>query len=75
MSLCHLCLAAPATKQANGYNIQVCGRCWEAAEPGWETQFEPALMQALARNGLLIPDRTAQGRLPRDYTPPANFDL
>ena len=73
--LCYLCLGAPATTTAPGYRIAVCAACWSSAEGGWPPEQEGALMQALARAGLLIPDRNPAGRLPREYTPPADFNL
>ena len=45
------------------------------AEHGWPTVFEQALFNALARAGLLLPDRNDNGRLPREYAPPAEFSL
>ncbi|MEM9623028.1 MAG: hypothetical protein AAF993_15360 [Pseudomonadota bacterium] len=74
-SLCHLCLAAPAAQRVKHYGIAVCRGCWQRASSGWPPEFEPALRQALARQGLLIPDRNSQQRLPRDYQPPADYAL
>ena len=75
MSLCNLCLAGPAERKVSGYNMQVCQTCWQRAAEGWPKEFEPTLFDALTRAGLLIPDRTANGRLPRSYEPPADFNL
>ena len=57
------------------YRILVCQSCWDNALLGWPEAAEPALFQALAAQGLLIPDRNDHGRLPRDYAPPADFAL
>lgn len=73
--LCYLCLAAPSEVAVPGYGFKVCTRCWQHAEQGWEAEFEPSIFNALARAGLLIPDRNATGRLPRAYAPPADFNL
>ena len=73
--LCYLCLGAPATTKAPGYDVTVCAACWRAAEPGWPKDYEPALFDALSRAGLLIPDRNERGLLPRSYAPPADFNL
>jgi len=73
--LCYLCLAAPSGPHATGYGFKVCAACWRRAEHGWEKQFEASIFDALTRASLLIPDRTASGRLPREYVPPADFSL
>lgn len=73
--LCYLCLGAPAVKDVRGYRIAVCTPCWQAAEHGWPAGREKSLMSALARAGLLIPDRNDAGLLPREYAPPADFNL
>jgi hypothetical protein len=73
--LCYLCLAAPKAVAVPAYNITVCTQCWSNAEFGWPAGFEPSLFDALKRGGLLIPDRNDQGRLPRQYQPPADFHL
>ncbi len=73
--LCHLCLAGPGEIKTKGYGFCVCPVCWQAAERGWPKRFEPTIFAALAKAGLLIPDREASGQLPRDYQPPADFDL
>lgn len=73
--LCYLCLAGPAQTRVPAYDVNVCSQCWVAAESGWPEHREPALFDALGRRGLLIPDRNERGRLPRDYSPPADFSL
>ena len=73
--LCYLCLGAPATISVKGYAIGICERCWRNACDGWPRQMEPALLSALDRAGLLIPDRNEQGLYPREYAPPADFNL
>ena len=73
--LCYLCLAAPPVKTAPGYRFAVCSSCWQQAEAGWPTHYEASIRQALARAGLLIPDRNAEGRYPREYAPPADYAL
>ena len=73
--LCYLCLGAPGEKKVPGYAVHVCTACWDAAEHGWPEAQEPALFAALARAGLLIPDRNERDRLPRAYAPPADFNL
>jgi len=73
--VCYLCLAAPSAVKVRGYGFSVCHACWRNAEQGWPTAYEPSVFDALARAGLLIPDRNAAGRLPREYAPPANFNL
>ncbi len=73
--LCYLCLGAPASHDVPGYRIAVCSQCWTKAEGGWPQSQEASLFSALARAGLLIPDRNASGRLPRNYAPPADFNL
>lgn len=74
-ALCYLCLAGPKAQQAPGYGFGVCQTCWERSARGWDKGFEPAIFAALAKAGLLIPDRTENGRLPRAYAPPADFNL
>ncbi len=73
--VCYLCLAAPAVKDVPGYRIGVCAQCWAAASDGWPEAFEASLFAALSKAGLLIPDRNDHGRLPREYQPPADFNL
>lgn len=73
--LCYLCLAAPTRRRAPGYNFQVCESCWDGAARGWPEAFEPNILQALGRAGLLIPDRNDHGLYPREYAPPADFAL
>lgn len=73
--LCYLCLGAPRAVDVPAYRITVCAGCWSKAEAGWPEEFEPSLFAALKRAGLLIPDRNGQGRLPREYRPPADFHL
>ena len=73
--LCYLCLAGPSAKSAPGYRISVCLSCWQKAEAGWPEEFEPALLQALSKAGLLIPDRNEVGRYPRTYAPPEDYAL
>jgi hypothetical protein len=73
--LCYLCLAAPKAVKVPGYNITVCRQCWSKSADGWPEAFEASLFDALQRGGLLIPDRTPQGRLPRQYSPPADYHL
>ena len=73
--LCYLCLAGPSTHRVPGYRFDVCDECWRKAEQGWDPSFETAIFSALARASLLIPDRNAQGRLPREYAPPADHSL
>lgn len=75
MSLCQTCLGGPREVEVKSYGIGVCQRCWQQAERGWPAQYEPVLLHAMTRLGLLIPDRTADGRLPRCYSPPADFNL
>ena len=75
MSLCHVCLGGPSQHKVKGYNLVVCHRCWQQAAEGWPKEYEPTLFDALARAGLLIPDRNAHGRLPRTYLPPEDFNL
>ena len=75
MSLCYLCLGAPSEVKVPGYGFSVCKICWRNRENGWDPKFEPSLFNALARAGLLIPDRNENGRLPRAYQPPADFNL
>ena len=73
--LCYLCLAGPSSHNVKGYGFDVCTKCWQAAAQGWDVGFEPAIFNALGRAGLLIPDRNPQGRLPREYAPPADHQL
>ncbi|MEM7098968.1 MAG: hypothetical protein AAF541_11975 [Pseudomonadota bacterium] len=73
--LCYLCLGGPSEKEVPGYRFSVCLSCWQKASPGWPPEFEPSILQALARAGLLIPDRNAAGRYPRIYAPPADYAL
>ena len=75
MSLCQTCLGGPREIEVPRYQIGVCKQCWRQAEQGWPEHFEGSLRQAMARQGLLIPDRNPQGRWPRDYLPPADFNL
>ena len=73
--LCQLCLGGPQDHKVPGYELRVCGRCWQDARQGWDERFEPQLLQALSKRGLLIPDRNERGLLPRVYAPPADFAL
>ena len=75
MSLCQLCLGGPRQVEVPRYGIGVCNQCWQKAEQGWPTNQEATLFKALERQGLLIPDRAENGRLPREYQPPADFQL
>ncbi len=75
MALCSLCLGGPAQHKATGYNLQVCDVCWQKAAAGWPREYEATLFNALAKAGLLIPDRNDQGKLPRAYQPPADYAL
>lgn len=76
---CALCGDDPGIGQdltkLPSYRILVCLSCWDNAILGWPEAAEPALFQALAAQGLLIPDRNDDGRLPRAYAPPADFAL
>ena len=58
-----------------GYNVHVCHTCYQEAAAGWPVHHEAALFSALDQAGLLIPDRNDRGLLPRDYEPPADFNL
>jgi len=73
--LCYLCLAGPVSRRVAHYNIDVCARCWQQAGQGWPEQYETHMLQALARSGLLTPDRNEHKRLPRNYLPPQDFAL
>ena len=73
--LCYLCLGGPSTHTVRGYGFDVCEACWRKAEDGWDPAFEKAIFNALSHASLLIPDRNAHGRLPRDYAPPADHSL
>ena len=73
--LCYLCLGAPSTVNAPGYGFAVCTQCWRRAAQGWDLELEPGIFKALSRGGLLIPDRNERGRLPREYAPPADYNL
>ncbi len=75
MSLCHTCLGGPRAVEVPGYKIGVCQQCWQQAAQGWPKHQEPVLMQAMTRQGLLIPDRNERGLLPQEYAGPADFNL
>jgi hypothetical protein len=49
--------------------------CWQQAQDGWPKEAEPILFSALAKAGLLIPDRNDRGLLPRQYAPPKDYAL
>jgi hypothetical protein len=74
-SLCYLCLGGPGEVKVPGYGFHVCRRCWQQAEHGWDPVFEAGIFKALSSAGLLIPDRNQDGRLPREYQPPADYNL
>ena len=57
------------------YRLSVCDFCWQQAQDGWPRQAEPILFAALAKAGLLIPDRNDRGLLPRQYAPPQDYAL
>ncbi len=73
--ICALCERQTAVLQVPGYRIEVCQGCWDDASGGWPKRYDIALFAAMAKRGLLIPDRTADGYLPRIYAPPADFSL
>ncbi|NCF43546.1 MAG: hypothetical protein GWP70_01820 [Proteobacteria bacterium] len=72
---CALCDSADSRHKVAAYRISICTECWHGAHDGWPQSAEPVLFQALAKQGLLIPDRNEANRLPRDYAPPADFAL
>ena len=57
------------------YRLSVCDLCWRQARNGWPRPAEPILFAALAKAGLLIPDRNEYGLLPRQYIPPKDYAL
>ena len=57
------------------YRLLVCDLCWQQALNGWPKEAEPVLFAALAKAGLLIPDRNDRGLLPRQYVPPKDYAL
>ena len=72
---CALCDNPEASYNVAAYRVSVCTGCWCGASDGWPQSAEPVLFRALAKQGLLIPDRNEANRLPRDYAPPADFAL
>ena len=72
---CAFCGAAQDLRRLAIYHLDVCSSCWSEAECGWPKPAEPVLFEALAAQGLLIPDRNEADLLPRDYAPPADFAL
>ena len=73
---CKLC-ESPGERRYNVpvYRLSVCDLCWQQAQNGWPRPTEPILFAALAKAGLLIPDRNDYGLLPRQYTPPKDYAL
>ncbi len=74
-SVCLVCGAAEAGHAVAVYRVNVCTDCYQKAVGGWPKSAEPALFAALARQGLLIPDRNDADLIPRSYAPPADFAL
>ncbi|MFL2518575.1 MAG: hypothetical protein ACJ0Q8_06865 [Candidatus Azotimanducaceae bacterium] len=73
---CPICNSPGQTWQKiPGYRLLVCDLCWQDAEIGWPKEAEPVLFMALAKAGLLIPDRNGRGLLPRHYSPPEDYAL
>lgn len=72
---CALCGDSQQLTKLPSYKIWVCQGCWDGAANGWPQAAEPTLFQALASQGLLIPDRNTAGLLPRDYAPPSDYAL
>jgi hypothetical protein len=48
------------------YNINVCNNCYEANWDGWAPHYEKKLVAHLRKEDLPIPERNAEGWLPRD---------
>ena len=57
------------------YRLSVCDLCWQQAQEGWPKEAESILFAALAKAGLLMPDRNDRGLLPRQYAPPKDYAL
>ncbi len=47
-------------------DICCCDSCWNNNWDGWAPHYEPILLEHLKQNGLLVPERNAKERLPRN---------
>ena len=73
---CRLCDAPGENRHSvPAYRLSVCDLCWQPAQDGWPKEAETILFAALAKAGLLIPDRNDRGLLPRQYAPPKDYAL
>ncbi len=72
---CDLCAATGPVEVVPGYAVAICARCQRHNAHGWDSVHEPRLRAGLAKNGLLIPDRTDDGLWPFRYAPPSDFQL
>jgi len=48
------------------YQLTVCRGCWDANYDGWCPALEPALLAHLESKGIAVPERNADGWLPRE---------
>jgi hypothetical protein len=48
------------------YNITVCMTCWKSNWDGWAPRLELQVTAKFVEKGLPIPERNAEGLLPRD---------
>ena len=80
---CRLCDAPRENRHSVPvYPLSVCDLCWQRAQDGWRQaqdswpkEAEPILFAALAKAGLLIPDRNDRDLLPRQYALPKDCAL
>ena len=73
---CRLCDAPAENRHSEPvYRLSVCDLYWQEAQEGWPKGAESILFAALAKAGLLVPDRNDRGLLPRQYAPPKDYTL
>lgn len=48
------------------YQMTVCRTCYQANHDGWAPAWEERVLAVLKEKGLPVPERNAEGYLPRD---------
>ena len=48
------------------YKLLVCKTCWASNWDGWSPAHEPAFLSHLAKHGIELPPRNADGYYPRE---------
>jgi hypothetical protein len=52
-------------KKLPAYDMMVCMGCYQANWDGWAPHYEPKILAHLEAKGIPVPERNAQGWLPR----------